>query len=253
MNEPAEAQSEEAGSSPESWRARIAPLKPWQLIVAPLVVVVLGGVAVAALTAEQTVVIRDGAPSRPELDRPPKNVIEQVEQRDFWASPPLMFPSARTAFEEYHVYPVVELEFGGQPAVVTPGELANRAVDYEGRDVILVGRAAEEVAVGPPLSYPGLGDARVRDEIRLVGRDGTTAYIGAESGTGAADLRGEVVYAPGRTAAVGTTRGPDGETQRGAYFLASRAGDVEQPIDTADLPQSVASAIRAARRQRLNR
>jgi len=244
VNEPAEAQSEEAGSSPKSWRARIAPLKPWQLIVAPLIVVVLGGVAVAALT---DVVIRDGAPSRP-----PKNVIEQVEQRDFWASPPLMFPSARTAFEEYHVYPVVELEFGGQPAVVTPGELANRAVDYEGRDVILVGRAAEEVAVGPP-SYPGLGDARVGDEIRLVGRDGTTAYIGAESGTGAADLRGEVVYAPGRTAAVGTTRRPDGETQRGAYFLASRAGGVERPIDTADLPQSVASAIRAARRQRLNR
>lgn len=231
--------------------------RPWfKYLVAPIIVAVVGAVLVALLTGgddgksasnvpAQTSPAQAPGAEAPNAE-PPKDAIEQIARRDIWTATPDTFRSAQAILERAPYAPVpLEVDTETlQPTVVTPHKLALHGSEYEGQDVVLVGRVVDDVSLTP------LEDHRdgLDHETRLAGSRTSGVYVGSRFLV--APDRGETVWVIGRVAAVGRAETLSGRPLRAAYFIA--ADDFNSTgFNDEDLPGSVRAAVGMEAKRRL--
>jgi hypothetical protein len=189
---------------------RLRNIGLWRLLVAPTLVLIVSGLILAWLLD----------PPKPGSGGSPRDVIDQIQNREFWISPIQKMPSAEISWSLTR--PIASIH-NGQPVVVTPAELAEDGAAYEGEDVIVVGRVAENISLQVP-NFSN-GTEGIGDEIRLDGSENTAVYLGIN---GKHPIRqslvGDLVFAFGRVAAMGRARLPIGKSVRAAYFLVTGGG-----------------------------
>ncbi|MDQ4144924.1 MAG: hypothetical protein M3198_14535 [Actinomycetota bacterium] len=141
----------------------------------------------------------------------PRNVLEQIEQSDVWLEPPTVFESAdgSESGEAGVPWNVAAVQLGDVIAL-TPEELVDDGLRYEGAPIYIVGRVSNRRSVPT-----GFG---LEEELELLGRDGTVAYVGSAGSLFGAE--GDLIFALGRLAALGRAQVGDGRAARAAYFLA---------------------------------
>jgi hypothetical protein len=187
----------------------------WNYLIAPLIVVTLG----ALISRVPFDVFTRGRPATPTVAAP-KDVIGQILQRPIWSSPPTTFSPA---IESWTGGRSVAAQPDGEPVAVTPEGLTEHGPVYEKINVALVGMIAENVSLTTPRFTHGYSG--ISDELRLLGANGTTVFLGANEGKPIiSNLRGHVIIAIGRIAALGIARLPDGHETRAVYFLAAGGG-----------------------------
>lgn len=145
----------------------------------------------------------------------PRNVLEQIEQSDVWVEPPTVFgsvddPASGAAGVPWDVA-AVQL---GDVIALTPEELVDEGIRYEGAPIYIVGRVSNR------RSLPT--DFGLEEELELLGRDGTVAYVGSAGSLFGAE--GDLIFALGRLAALGRAEVAAGRRARAAYFLAMEPG-----------------------------
>jgi hypothetical protein len=201
------------------------------------------GVIVTAAIAVTTFFIasNDGADNGVHTG-PPDNLLEQIEQSDVWAEPPQVFANSAEAM---HIpgtigWPVAGLTGAGNVIALTPEELADDAVTYDGIPLYLVGRVTDERAL--------TGEFDLVNEFEIVDPTGSVAYVGSGAFL---DPEGEMMYALGRVAAVGETTLPSGRTTEAVYFLAlNPATGVDFDTDVFELDDvGLSRSIRDAARR----
>lgn len=199
---------------------------PRLVSVGVLAIAVIAGVAIVGLTGEQ--------PSES------RGAMAVIRERGIWVAPPRLLSNAianPTERDVGLVDPSTAL-----PMIVTPYELVSHGAEYEGATVLVVGRV---------LKRTDLRNSEITEEYHLQGRSGTTAYIG-EMGRikGDSNIRGEVVWSPGRVAALGRTASRHGATRRTAYVLTPESnvmGSVssQASIDGWRISPKLAKVVRA--------
>lgn len=144
-----------------------------------------------------------------EIAGPPSSVLEQIEDSSVWSEPPLLFETAddTLSFPGDTAWSVAAVE-SGDVIALTPEELADQAVRYQGVPVYVVGRVEDVRAVPDQFG--------MENEVRLTAADGSVAYLG--SGQFLAS-EGDLIFALGRIAAVGQARLPSGAPLDVAYLL----------------------------------
>lgn len=223
---------------------RLRRLGLWNYLIAPLIVLTLG-----ALISRMA--FTPGRSATPTVAAP-KDVIGQILQRPIWSSPPTTFSPAIGSWTGGRS---VAAQSDGEPVAVTPEGLAEHGPVYENINVALVGVIAENVSLTTPRFTHGY--AGISDELRLLGANGTTAFLGANGGKPiTSNLRGHVVIAIGRIAALGIARLPNGHETRAVYFLAAGGGLEVTSVRIVTrvtilrlrlrLPQTIRSAIATA-------
>ena len=221
----------------------------FKYVVAPIIVIVVGAVLVALLIGGDDDKSAPNVPAQtspaqaPRADAPqaapPKDAIEQIARRDIWAATPDTFRSAQPILKREEFAPVpVEVDSETlQPTVVTPHQLALPGSDYEGQDVVLVGRVVDDVSLTPLEDHLNGLD----HETRLAGSRNSGVYVGSQFLV--APDRGDTVWVIGRVAAVGRAETLGGRPLRAAYFIA--ADDFRfTGYDDSRLPGSVRDAVR---------
>lgn len=166
-----------------------------------------GVVAVVGLIL--LVLTRGGGERLPISEGPPRSLLEQIEQNDLWVEPPTIFDSADDTFSfpGETAWSVAAVD-AGDVVALTPEELIDEAVRYEGVPIYIVGRVQDARTVAD--------DFGVDQELQLVDADGSIAYVASRSPSGA---EGSIIFALGRVAAIGQTRIPSGATREAVYFL----------------------------------
>lgn len=213
-------------------------------------------VLVAGLILTVSFIRGDDGPignSRVRPSAQPEDVLEQVASRDIWTSLPATFNSAKGVADAFRGDAAVPVARVNQArTVVTPEQIADHGVEFDGQDVIVVGRVADAVSLAPIARHALTGYAKLSAEVRLAGTRESGAYVGtlADEPT-VRTRRGELVWVIARIAAIGWTR-INGQLLRTAYLI---AGSNFQTFDSASrdlLPTSVRRALAGqARRPRL--
>jgi hypothetical protein len=194
--------------------AHLRRLGLWKALIAPVIVLTAG----AWLVREVTGVATSGNASSSNAT-PPRDIIEQVRQREFWVSAPRTFSAATASWVAERSVAVLPDD---DPVLLTPEELAEHGAAYEDKNVMLVGRVAENVSLTIVRFH---GYDGISDEIRLVGANETGTYLGVNGGHPiTANLRGKTVITVGRIAALGIAWLPNGKEIRAAYLLVAGGG-----------------------------
>ena len=150
-------------------------------------------------------------------------IMDEISSRDIWVTRPKMFPSAVKLDSE--TVQIDKTLSGPDLTVVTPDTLVRKAVQYEGKNIFLVGKVASSVRL--PGSIEEIALATDANHLAFIRRD-------AIERSGLMLLRrGDVVYALGRVAATGRAQDAKGKEHLAAYFLSSDVQVYYVPFDIA--------------------
>jgi hypothetical protein len=217
---------------PSFWRSWIDPKQLGTGTVLAFVVVLAAGIvgdSYSILKSEaRELVSPDGEP----------RVIKEIASRDIWVTRPRTFGSAADRPQTGHV----NASSGGADfIVVTPDALVRNAPDYEGLNIILVGKVA--------LSVQLPSDEGFAEELTLATDHNRLAFIRRDVPEPTEETtmhrRGDVVFALGRLAAVGRARDPTGRQHQAAYFLATWVQDYFfQVVGSGTLDESLNGVLR---------
>lgn len=163
----------------------------------------------------------------------PKNLVEEIAARDFWAGQVGTFEAANDG--DMDGYPV-DLEFGYDVTPTSVDDLVTDAAseDNSNRATLLVGRVDSSLAFDYEFPERG-GLYDLATETRLVGRNGDNdVYVATAVGT---FRRGEVLIVFGELAAYGPSRSPENKRMQTAYFVS------DTNVDATSVPTSLFTDI----------